>query len=227
MTAQISDTIRYRKKPRALAGINGAGLFNPAQHGIKSAAISTACWRGYFCTYDVEDGALFLTEVHLGLGQEDAAAAARGEGPKLFGKIPRRYTKHGHRHDLRTGEVTTSWESSDFKVDDLREPVPFTGGLLLGDDFIREMYVHMGFHPAYKFRNVHELVFDSGRLVEEHDRSAQIAEFREMLSPASLEPGSRASQAEIERWVKRCFSQEYKGFRAQRGIPADPAARGR
>jgi hypothetical protein len=211
MTAQISDTFYYRKKPRALAGINGSGLFDPAQHGIKPVMISTACWRGYYCTYEVEDGGLFLTEVHLGLGREDAAA--RGEGPKLFGRIPRRYTVLGHRQNVRTGEVTTSWESGEFKVDDIREPVPFTGGLLLGDDFIHEMYVHMGFHPAYKFRVVYELVFDGGRLVEEHDRSAQIAEFREMLSSRSLEPGSQASRAEIEQWVERCFSLQYKGFR--------------
>jgi hypothetical protein len=214
MTAQISDTFRFRDKPRALAGINGSGLFDPAQHGIQPVMISTACWRGYYSAYEVADSALFLTEIHLGLGEGDTAAAARGEGPKLFGKVPRRYTEHGHRTNLRTGEVTTSWESSDFRVGGLREVVPFTGGLLLGDDFIEEMYVHMGYHPAYKFRVVHELVFDCGRLVEEHDRSAQMAEFREMLSSRSLEPGSGASRAEIEEWIRRCFSLEYKGFRA-------------
>lgn len=214
MTAQISDTFCYRGKPYALAGIHGSGLFDPEQHQIKPVMISTACWRGYYCTYEVEDGGLFLTQVHLGLGEEDAATAAKGEGPRLFGKIPSRYTEYGHRQDLRSGKVTASWESWDYKVEGIREPVGFSGGLLLGDDFIREMYVHMGFHPAYKFRVVHELVFDSGRLVEEHDRSAQMSEFREMLSARSLEPGQEASRAEIERWIKRCFSLEYKGFRA-------------
>jgi hypothetical protein len=214
VTAQISDRFHYRKKPRSLAGVGGSGLFDPARHGITPRMISTACRRGFHCGYEVGDDGLYLTEVHIGLGEEDAAAAARGDGPYLFGKVPRRYTVHGHRQDVRTGEVTTSWESWDFRVEGVRELVPFTGGLLLGDGFIRELYVHMGFHPAYKFRVVHELVFDAGRLVEEHDRSAQMAEFREMLSAGSLEPGSRASKAEIEQWVGRCFSQEYKGFRA-------------
>lgn len=99
-------------------------------------------------------------------------------------------------------------------VDDLREVVPFTGGLLLGDGFIREMYDHMGFHLAYKFREVHELVFNGGRLTEEHDRSTQMAEFREMLSACSLKPDSGATRDEIEAWIKQCFSLEYKGFRA-------------
>ncbi len=29
--------------------------------------------------------------------------------------------------------------------------VPFTGALLLGERFITSTYVHMGFHPAWKF----------------------------------------------------------------------------
>lgn len=207
MTAQITDTFRYRNKPRSLAGINGSGLFDPAKQGVKAVGSSTDCWRGYHCTYEVANGSLFLTKVNLWLGKKDKATAARGEGPKLFGKVPHRYTEYGQQLNLGNNEVKTSWESSDFIVDALWELVPFTGGLLLGDDFIEEMYVHMGFHPAYKFQIVHELIFDAGRLVEEHDRSAQMADFREMHSSKSLEPGSKASRAEIEAWIERCFSQ--------------------
>ena len=214
MTAQISDTFRYRKKRRSLAGVNGSGLFEPSQQGVKAVGWSTACWRGFHCAYEVADRSLFLTQVNLGLSEEDRAAADRGEGPNLFGKLLRRYTIRGHSTNLHTGEVKTSWESSDFMVDGLREIVPFSGGLLLGDGFIQKMYVHMGYHPAYKFKVVHELVFDAGRLTEEHDRSAQMAEFRGMLSVRALEPDGPASRAEIEAWVKRCFSLEYKGFRA-------------
>jgi hypothetical protein len=210
MTAQIKDGFRYRKKSHSLAGINGSGLFDPAQHKIMPVAHSTNCWRGYYCTYEVEGRALLLTEVHLGLGKKDEVAAARGEGPLLFGKVPRRYTEHGERRDWSTGEVTTSWESSYFKIDGIREPIPFTGGLLIGDDFIREMYFYTVFQPACTFRTVHELMFDSGRLIEEHNRSAQMAEFREMISSRRLKPGSQASEAEIEEWARRCSSLEYK-----------------
>ena len=175
MTAQISDSVLYRKKPRTIAGINGSGLFDPAEHGVRRLMISTACWRGYHCAYEVADESLFLIEVHLGLDETDAAAAARGEGTRTVrGDVPRRYTEHGYCQDVHTGQVTTSWESSDYKVDGIREPIPFTGGLFHGDRFIRGMYVHMGFHPAYKFRDVHELVFDAGRLIGEHDRPPRL-----------------------------------------------------
>jgi hypothetical protein len=184
MTAQISDVVVYRDKPHSIAGINGSGLFDPTEHGIKPVMISTACWRGYHCTYQVADGNLLLTSVTAGLGEEDRALAKRREGPKLFGKVPRRYPVRGHFYD------------------GLREVVPFTGGLLLADDFIDELYVHMGFHPAWKFREVHELLFERGRVVKAADRSAEMAEFREILADRPLQPSDPENREEIE----RCFS---------------------
>jgi hypothetical protein len=210
MTAQISDSVVYRGKPHGIAGINGSGLFDPSGHGVRPVMISTACWRGYYCTYEVADGTLLLTKVNIGLGEEDAALAERGEGPKLFGVVPRRYTVHGHSTNVRTGEVRTSWESSDFVIDSLRQPIPFSGGLLLGADFILELYVHMGFHPAWKFREVHEVLFEGGRVVKEADRSAEMAEFREMVAGRPLEPSDAEDREAMERWIERCFSLEYK-----------------
>jgi hypothetical protein len=153
MTAQISEQVGYRGKRHSIAGVNGSGLFDPSEHGIQPVTISTACWRGYHCTYEVAEGSLLLTSVTVGLDEEHRALAERGEGPRLFGKVPRRYPVRGHVYD------------------GLREVMPFTGGLLLADGFIRELYVHMGFHPAWKFREVHELLFERGKVVKEADRS--------------------------------------------------------
>src|SRR5438093_278670 len=165
MTAQISDVVLYRAKPHSIAGINGSGLFDPTEHGLRPVPVSTACWRGYHCTYDVAGNTLLLRQVNIGLGEEDRALAERGDGPKLFGQVPRRYTIHGHSMDLSTGAVKSSWESNDFLYSGLLEVVPFSGGLLLGADFLWGLYVHLGFHPAWKFREVHELR-DQGFQVE-------------------------------------------------------------
>jgi hypothetical protein len=209
MTAQISDEVTYRGKPHSIAGINGSGLFDPSRHGIKPVMISTACWRGYHCTYEVAGGFLFLTRVNIGLDEDDRVLAERGEGPKLFGQIPRRYIIHGQLFD-GTGEVKTSWESFDFRYDGLREVVPFTGGLLLADGFIDELYVHMGFHPAWKFREVHELLFERGKVMKEADHSAEMAEFRQMLEDRPLEPTDHEDEPAMMRWVEQCFSLKYK-----------------
>ena len=45
----------------------------------------------------------------------------------------------------------------------------------LADGFIQNLYVHMGFHPAWKYREVHELLFEDGRLLHAQDRSAAMA----------------------------------------------------
>lgn len=63
--------------------------------------------------------------------------------------------------------------------------IPFSSGLLLGDGFIRELYVHMGFHPAWKFERVVELIFEGGQLTRSHDRSEQLAESDARSNPAS------------------------------------------
>src|SRR5690349_13467960 len=108
MTAQISDRVVYRGKPHSFAGVNGSGLFDPTEHGVVPVSFSTACWRGYHCTYEVAGDSLLLTKVNIGLGESDRTAVERGEGPKLFGKMPKRHTIHGHSTKLSTGEVKTS-----------------------------------------------------------------------------------------------------------------------
>jgi hypothetical protein len=191
MTAQISDVVMYHGKPHAIAGINGSGLFDPADHGLQPVTISTACWRGYYCTYEVADGSLVLTKLNIGLDEKNQASE-HGGGPLLFGKAPRRDKLRGYSYR------------------GLQEVVPFSGGLLVADGFIEELYVHMGFHPAWKFRGVHEVLFEKGKVVKETDRSAEIAEFREMISSGQLEPTAADNREEIKNWVEQCFSLKYR-----------------
>ena len=66
MTAQIPDIVTYRGQQYSVAGIQGAGLFKPEDHGLVAQAFSTACWRGFHCEYSVEDAALFLEQVSIG-----------------------------------------------------------------------------------------------------------------------------------------------------------------
>jgi hypothetical protein len=46
--------------------------------------------------------------------------------------------------------------------------------------------------------------------VKETDRSAEIAEFRDMLAGRPASPTDPDNLEQIERWVERCFSLEYK-----------------
>ncbi len=187
MTAQISDPVLYQGKCYDLAGENGTGLFDPGEHGMNPIGKCTACWRGFICAYRVGDQALRLDQLSICLN---------GPAPVLFGIQPKSFGA----------------ESSlfDFVYEELNYKVPYSGGLLLGLDFIDELYVHMGFHPAWKYREVHELIFDAGNLIQAADRSKEIAQFRQEVAHRPLEPGSETDSEEIMKWVRQCFSREYK-----------------
>lgn len=193
MTAQLSDTLRYRNHDFSLAGVKGSGLFDPRQHGLEPRMKSTDCRRGFICTYDVSEGRLFLETLCIGLDAAEEQEVMAGGGKPLFGKRP------GYGDPRHDGVL----------YEDLHAPVPYSGGLLVADGFIRELYVHMGFHPAWKYLEVHELLFHEGRLVESFDCSEAMARVRERMSESPLKPGTSASQSEIEQWIEKSFRLDY------------------
>lgn len=191
MTAQISDGFFYRGKEFALAGIKGEGLFEPAEHGLQPVSTCTACWRGYQCTYVVQDNHLLLDRLEINNGSEDDRHLKFKEPPPLNG---------------RAAEISTedrSWFKHSYSK--LAMPIPFSGGLLLARGFIEDLYVHMGFHPAWKFKEVHELIFKDGSLSQGSDRSAEMAKLREGMKGK----GECEDMQELTAWIERCFSLKY------------------
>jgi hypothetical protein len=188
MTAQAHDSFRYLGEDFSIVGISGKGLFQPQDHGLKPVATSTACWRGFQCTYVLVDDRLRLSTVYVGLDPDATALAKLGKGPELGGALPR------HSRQM---SALGSWFYKDPAVE-----LRYCGGLLLGADFISELYVHMGFHPAWKYRRVHELLFESGRLTKAVDRSEFMSQVRDRMSakrPASRESGGQEGHRALDR----------------------------
>jgi len=195
MTAQISDKIRYHDGEYSVVGWEGVAPFDPAAHALKPMMFSTGCWQGYTCVYEVvalgevsaqakaaapaeaggqEDGAersevLRLATVFIGLGGEQRAAAERDAGPALFGVSP----------------IYSEFDGC-FVYDGLAAAVPYSGCLTLGADFVWDQYVHMGFHPPWKYRTVLDLTFAAGRLTAAVDRSEAMARLRAAAGDGSL-----------------------------------------
>jgi hypothetical protein len=192
MTAQVSDAIAYRGKDYEIAGINGKGLFDPTEHGMKPYGKASICWRGFLCAYKVGNDALWLDKLKVNL---------KNPAPVLFGVVPKPF-------EIDIGVRKIRW--FDAVYEHLNYKVPYNGGLLLARDFIKELYVHMGFHPAWKYREVHELIFKDGQLVEERDCSQEIARLRQEMVGRPMKPDSGASRSERHRWIEQCFSQEYR-----------------
>lgn len=186
MTAQASDQITYKGDCYAIAGVKGEGLFDPEEFGIKPQGVCTACYRGFLCVYKVDEHQLVLDSLFIN---------SETPFPPLFGIEPK---AKGRRSIVFAAEY-----------EGLHHPIAYSGGLLAADEFIRELYVHMGFHPPWKYRVIHELIFQKGQLVEEHDRSDQMAMIRERLLKEPIEPRKTASRDEVSRWIEKCFSLDY------------------
>ncbi|MGD1918144.1 MAG: hypothetical protein ACFCAD_04240 [Pleurocapsa sp.] len=212
MTAQECDRFIYNNDTLYIVGIDGEGLFDPQDHGIKVVPISTACWRGYYCVYGILNNFLYLQEAYLGLDKENERGIQKGNGIKLFGTTPHRYKYiDGEivKIDISTNfneskKINSAW---DFRCDNLNQLIEFTGGILIGSNSMGRINSF-----PYNYSKVYELVFDAGRVVETSDRSQKMADFRHMLASNQLEFNTAEKYSQIENWLNQCFSWNYKRF---------------
>lgn len=187
MTAQAPDSVSYDGTDYVIAGINGGPLFDPGDHGLHTVMTSTANWRGYVAHYVVRDGRFLLSRL-TDVGLPPDADGATPVPPDLNG-------------------APASGGDHSYEYADVDLPVAFSGGLLLGADFRTDLYTHMGFHPAWKFERVLELILERGTLQRAADRSAEIAVVRQEIVAGGREDpdGGR----DVTRWIARTFELDY------------------
>lgn len=197
MTAQFPDEFLLEGQAYTLAGINGGPLFEPQTVGLNPLPTCTACWRGYVCIYSLDHDQFILTELQVAHGKlvTGSRPFELRPGPIINGVAPQ-------PHPGSNSVFNNLYQN-------LNLPIPFDGGLLLADGFIRELYVHMGFHPAWKYRTVIELIFETGRLNEQRNVSDEVALLREKMTSQPMEPGTKADRSDIEAWVEATFRRNY------------------
>jgi hypothetical protein len=193
MTAQASDQVAYEGHEYALCAYSNGEPFDPKAYGYKPMMASTACWRGYVSGYAMKSDRLLLDRLHINHGDGAHSASLLKTPPPLNG-VAARQSEHA---------FIGRW-----LFENVGLHLPYSGGLILARNFIQELYVHMGFHPAWKYEVVHELVFEQGALIEQRDVSVQMAEIRQKASQ-TLKPDPRSSRSAIEAWISKCFSRDY------------------
>lgn len=146
MTAQISDTFIYQEQKYNLVALQGEGLIVPQDYNMQPEMLHTACYRGFYSTYEVTDDGLFLIEMVIG-EVKDGYKSIQGIMPYADGN---RYTTYKG----------------------LRLLVPFTGIIRLGKDFINTHSVNMGYQKASAYATLLELTFDAGIIVLIKDLSS-------------------------------------------------------
>ncbi len=182
MTAQMHDSFLFQDQKFSLVGFASEGLFHPSDYGMQPLPSVTSCWRGYLCTYKTFRNKLLLDTLQVNLSQE---------GPSIQNippEFPARGTFNNVYHEL------------DLLMD-------YSGGMLIADGFIRELYVHMGFHPAWKYETVFELAFSHGTLLETIDASQRMAELRKEMTQQPLQPRPDTPRQKLENWILSTFKR--------------------
>lgn len=153
VTAQISDTFLFQGEEYSLIGLHGGELTTPEQFGMAPEMMHTACYRGYYATYELTDEGLYLRRLAINEKNDNYLP--------IEGVVP--------------------VEKNDFEgtiYRDLHVKVMFTGELRLAKDFIEELYIHMGYQKPTAFKTVFDVTLKEGQVVEIRDRSPEMAQKR-------------------------------------------------
>ena len=163
MTAQFSDIVYYKQKKYELAAANSEGLFDPLSLGLKPYPCCTACWNGFLIEYRVAYRKFQLKNLLINLYDYEKKEKTIQKPIAINGILPETY------EDFR---------GFDTIYQNVRLTIPYTGKILIARNFIRWLYVHMGYHSAWKYKDVVELQFQEGRLIQEEDLSGEMKDLR-------------------------------------------------
>lgn len=198
MTAQITDTFRYRNRNYNLIGLHGGELFDPSSVGILPVMMHTACHRGFICTYAFTDEGISLTEL-ITRSHDD-------EYPEIAGVQPTFEAGGG------AAEYT-----------DLRLRVDFSGGILLARDLIRSYYVPLGCQKPHAYKVIKEFLVSNGKVTDVIDHSTWARRMRWRIRWTRWKRGGAKqgsplgdmSSQDYHRFIERAFRLDYGGW----GLP--------
>jgi len=189
LTAQAANQVILKDQKFNLVGFTNEGLIKPQDFGIIPKGIGSFCWRGFITTYKIDLNSNFLLEemvVHSEVNREII---------KINGVEPI--------------SPKSKWQKKIFKrlYEGINLKTKYSGYLLIGKDFIDELYIHMGFHPAWKYNEVYELKIDYGKVLSIKDLSEKMKIYRELLKE---ENHDQLKKDEIENWITKTFEQKYQ-----------------
>ena len=153
MTIQKLDIVVLDGHRHDVIHHNGGEPFVPADHGLRPTWSSSACWRGYWCAYDVRDGRIILDALHVN-HQDSVPASQLKRPPSLNGVDAQRSTE----------PYITRWQ-----YDNVGLWLRYTGALRIGREPYREPRSAQHVVPVARFGKVLELAFEDGTLTSVQD----------------------------------------------------------
>ncbi len=206
MTAQITDKFTYNEDDYSIVGMKSEDPFirtpfNPLQYDLDPVSYSTACWRGYQAHFMIKNDKYIIDRIDINLSEyKDRKLIFRPDPiPDIEGRIA-----------IKNEKLKNVWPEFEYSYLNMDLIIPFSGNLLIGTDFVGEFYVHMGFHPAWKYRKVLELKLEKGIVVNIEDKSVEMKKIRDEMrikgekirlkNPDKYKPGE---------WIEDSFTLDY------------------
>lgn len=190
MTAQVGDMFKYKESQYTIVAMKEKLTFDPKAYGITPESACTACWRGFWCIYDITDDGIFVEDLFIN-SKDDYYPEINGISPLYADDMRSKHFYMGHH--LYRG---------------LHIRVPYTGKILVGDGFISKYYIHMGFQRAWSYKELVELVFEDGYLIEINDQSHIAAALRKDIDENFK--NNENCKRDITRFVVDSFSLSYE-----------------
>lgn len=190
MTAQVGDRFKYQECDYTIIALSDPIHFEPADYGITPEAVCSACWRGFWCEYDISNEGIILRDFYVN-SKDDHYPEINGVLPVIGAKKTREHFRYMGHHLYK----------------DVNIKMNYTGKILVGKDFMKEYYLHMGFQRAWAYKVLTEFVFEDGCLLDMLDHSETAAAIREEIrqDPQGFEKKIRGN---ISRFVEESFSTD-------------------
>lgn len=163
MSEQIPDYVKYnkenntkysKKKRYELAAVEKDWPFTPETYGYHPMDRFTACWRGFYALYEMDDRQLVLHSFFV----------------TLDGSVDRPPDLHGVSGKKGYGGF---WEYKQVNL-----PLGYSGGLILCADRVGPDEWFSDYECTHHFRDVLELRFEDGILTSKIDHSETMEEIR-------------------------------------------------
>ena len=192
MSAQVNDKFQYSGNSYDITLVQHPdSFFCIHKLGISPASIGTGCYRGYIASFALSGDKLILRNLQTGINKESTMPV------KINGIMPEverpgaSAAGFGYRNVL------------DYR--DVNIVIPYSGSIIVTDDFISELYIHSGFQSLVSYRKVLEIVFDNGCFVKEYDLSDIVKLIRETNTEFDIEEMNK-----LPWWVVKCFGLDLK-----------------
>lgn len=205
MTAQIGDSYKWNKREYQIVAETAPLNFNPQEYGMDPFGFCSACWRGYWCEFDINDKGLFLQNLYINNHS--------GNYPTLNGVSVSPITYHEGisigMHGEKDEKVLIEDHLGHRMYENVMLRIPYTGRIVVGRDFIDQYYIHMGFQRGWAYKELREFSFEAGYLIETIDHSEEAKQMREEMAKNNKNP-KRPEGESITKFVNKSFSLDYK-----------------